>query len=119
MVQVLYCSMERPQPGEVYCVCDDNPISRSQAFVAKETIIKDIGAIHLVESSKFLFETRTSTIRSFTSKKTRMECKRVQNAKIKSLGIRLAFPDIAHGLRAICEGDIRPFEISKQTNTKV
>ena len=93
LASVLIASMERPRPGAVYNVCDDNPAS-PEAVVAYAAELLGVDAPPLVP----LAAARLSPMaRSFYD-----DNKRVANRLIKTeLGVSLRYPDYRTGLAAI------------------
>ncbi len=90
---VLEASIERPHPGAVYNVCDD------EAAPPEDVIAHAAGLLGLPAPPLEPFETAEMTpmARSFYA-----ESKRVSNARIKSeLGVKLAYPTYREGLAAL------------------
>ena len=92
---VLIASMERPNPGAVYNLCDDRvaPQEEVVAFAARllgqpPPPLVDYKAAQLPELARGFYA----------------ECKRVSNRRIKTeLGVTLRYPDFKAGLRALYE----------------
>ena len=97
IAQVLRKSLEHPNPGSVYNVCDD-------LAAPPEEVIGFAAELLGVEPPAFEdFETAEMTpmARSFYA-----ESKRVSNSKIKiELGVKLKFPDYRSGLRDLLKGE--------------
>lgn len=90
---VLIASMARPDPGAVYNVCDDEPAP------PQDVLIRAAAMIGLPPPPEVDFaEAELSPMaRAFYA-----DSKRVRNDRIKhDLGVRLAFPTLDSGLRAI------------------
>ncbi len=93
IAQVLLASIDRPNPGAVYNVCDDDP-APPQDVIAEAARLLGLPAPPAVpfESAEM-----TPMARSFYA-----ESKRVRNARIKEeLGVRLRFPDYRAGLASL------------------
>ncbi len=90
---VLEASIERPHPGAVYNVCDE------EAALPEDVIAHAAGLLGLPVPPAEPFEAAAMTpmARSFYA-----ESKRVSNARIKSeLGVELAYPTYRQGLAAL------------------
>lgn len=94
-VQVLARSMQSPNPGGIYNVCDDAPVSQRESMEYACDILNNpypplVG----------LDESNLSELgRSFYSDR-----KQVQNRRIKEeLGVKLKFPNYREGLAALAE----------------
>ena len=90
---VLQASIERPHPGAIYNVCDD------EAAPPEDVIAHAAGLLRLPVPPAEPFEKAEMTpmARSFYA-----ESKRVSNARIKSeLGVDLAYPTYREGLAAL------------------
>lgn len=89
----LQASMDRPDPGAIYNVCDDDP-------QPPEVVIEEAARLLRVpvpDAEPFETAEMTPMARSFYG-----ESKRVCNARIRrELGVDLAYPDFRSGLRAI------------------
>lgn len=97
IARVLMASIQRPDPGAAYNLCDDDPAP------PQEIIAHAAGLIGLPVPAAEDFDTAEMTpmARSFYA-----ESKRVSNAKIKrELGIRLLYPDYRSALAAILEAE--------------
>jgi nucleoside-diphosphate-sugar epimerase len=93
IAQVLEASIDRPRPGAVYNLCDDDPAPPEDviAHAADLLGLPVPGAIPFDEAEM------TPMARSFYA-----ESKRVSNRRIKEeLGVRLLHPDYRSGLRAL------------------
>jgi len=93
IAQVLHASMERPDPGAVYNVCDDDPAPPEDvlSFAARLLGLPDPPGVPYDQAEM------TPMARSFYA-----ESKRVRNARIKAdLGVVLRYPTYREGLRAL------------------
>ncbi|MGS4945130.1 SDR family oxidoreductase [Meridianimarinicoccus sp. RP-17] len=93
IAQVLAASIDRPDPGAVYNVCDNDP-APPQDVLAHAAYL-----LGLPEPPREDFETAEMTpmARSFYA-----ESKRVDNAKmLRDLGVTLHYPDYRSGLAAL------------------
>lgn len=93
IAQVLEASINRPQSGAIYNLCDDDPAP------PQDVIGYAAELLGLPQPEEVAFEDAdlTPMARSFYA-----ENKRVRNDRIKSdLGINLIHPDYRHGLRAL------------------
>jgi nucleoside-diphosphate-sugar epimerase len=96
---VLEASIERPHPGAIYNVCDD------EAAPPEDVIAHAAELLGVPVPPEEPFETAEMTpmARSFYA-----ESKRVSNARIKSeLGVDLAYPTYREGLAALLEQERR------------
>ena len=97
IAQVLLASIERPRPGAVYNVCDDDPAPPQDVIAHAAALL----GLPPPPEVAFADAEMTPMARSFYA-----ESKRVSNARIKrELGIRLIHPDYRSGLAAILAGD--------------
>ena len=90
---VLAASMARPDPGAVYNVCDDEPAP------PQEVLTRAAAMIGMAPPPEVAFEQAEMSpmARAFYA-----DSKRVRNDRIKrDLGVRLAYPTLDAGLRAI------------------
>lgn len=90
---VLAASMARPDPGAVYNVCDDEPAP------PQEVLTRAAAMIGVPPPPEVAFEQAEMSpmARAFYA-----DSKRVRNDRIKrDLGVRLAYPTLESGLRAI------------------
>jgi nucleoside-diphosphate-sugar epimerase len=95
IAQVLLASIQRPNPGAVYNVCDDDPAP------PEDVLSYAAHLLNLPEPPEVDYATAdlTPMARSFYA-----ESKRVRNARIKTeLEVRLKYPDYRQGLRALLE----------------
>lgn len=93
----LALAMERPNPGRIYNICDDEP-APSAAVVAHAAKLLGLPPPPLVG---FEEADLNPMARRFYS-----ECKRVSNARAKAeLGWRLIYPTYREGLRAILQAE--------------
>jgi nucleoside-diphosphate-sugar epimerase len=94
---VCLASIDRPNPGAIYNVCDDDP-APPQAVIAHAA-----GLLGLPPPPAIAFETAdlSPMARSFYA-----ESKRVRNRRIKrELGVTLAYPTYREGLAALLDGE--------------
>ncbi len=97
IVAVLLASMERPAPGRVYNVCDDEPAPPQDvvAFAAE--------LLGMPPPPEEPFETATLSAMARTFYQ---DNRRVRNDRIKGeLGVRLTYPTYREGLRALHEAE--------------
>ena len=99
IAQVLMASIQRPNPGAAYNVCDDNPCP------PEEVISHAAALLGLPEPPAVAFDdikhTMTPMALGFYQ-----ESKRVRNDRIKDeLGVRLLYPDYPQGLAALLQGE--------------
>jgi nucleoside-diphosphate-sugar epimerase len=95
IAQVLEASINRPNPGAAYNVCDDNPCPPDEviAYAAQLLDLPDPPAVPF----EAVRATMTPMALGFYS-----ESKRVRNDRIKDeLGVRLLYPDYPAGLAAL------------------
>ncbi len=93
IAQVLKASMDRPDPGRAYNLCDDDPAP------PQEVLAHAAELLGLPPPPEVPFETADMSpmARSFYS-----DSKRVRNDRIKTeLGVRLKYPDYRSGLAAL------------------
>ena len=93
IAQVLHASIERPNPGAAYNVCDDDPAPPQDviAFAAELLGVPVPPAIDIKDAEM------SPMARSFYA-----ESKKVRNDRIKDeLGVTLKYPDYRTGLRAL------------------
>lgn len=92
----LRLSIERPEPGAVYNLCDDDPAPPQDvlAFAAELLGSPPPPEVPFEEADL------SPMARSFYA-----ESKRVRNDRIKALGLRLRHPDHRSGLRAVLEAE--------------
>lgn len=95
IAQVLKASIEAPNPGAIYNVCDNDP---QPPEVVIEEAARLLG-LPVPEAVDFETAEMTPMARSFYA-----ESKRVSNRRIREeLGVVLKYPDYKSGLRAILE----------------
>lgn len=96
IARALRLSIERPRPGAVYNLCDDDPAPPQEvlAFAAELLGLPPPPEVPFEEADL------SPMARSFYA-----ESKRVRNDRIKALGLRLAHPDYRSGLRAVLEAE--------------
>jgi nucleoside-diphosphate-sugar epimerase len=93
IAQVLLASINRPDPAEVYNVCDDDPAP------PEDVLSHAAHLLGLPDPPEVPYETAEMTpmARSFYA-----ESKRVRNDRIKTdLGVRLHYPTYREGLAAL------------------
>jgi nucleoside-diphosphate-sugar epimerase len=93
IARVLLASINRPNPGAAYNVCDDNPCPPEEviAHAARLLGLPDPPAVRFEDANL------GPMARSFYS-----ESKRTRNTRIKEeLGVRLLYPDYPQGLAAL------------------
>ena len=97
IAQVLQASIERPNPGAAYNVCDDDP-APPQDVIA---LAADLLGVERPPEVPLEEADMSPMARSFYA-----ENKRVSNARIKDeLGVDLKYPDYRTGLRALLEAE--------------
>ncbi|MBV0913607.1 SDR family oxidoreductase [Anianabacter salinae] len=93
IAQVLHASIDRPNPGAAYNVCDDDPAPPQDVIAHAAELL----GLPIPEAVAFEDADMTAMARSFYA-----ESKRVTNDRIKTdLGVRLIYPDYRAGLRAL------------------
>ena len=93
IAQVLAASIDRPRPGAIYNVCDDDPAPPEDVIGFAAELLR----LPLPPAEDFATAEMTPMARSFYA-----ESKKVRNDLIKSeLGIKLRYPDFRAGLRAL------------------
>ena len=93
IAQVLLASINQPNAGAIYNLCDDNPAPPQDVV---EYGAKLLG-LPIPKAEDFQTAEQTPMARSFYS-----ESKRVKNDRIKSeLGVKLHYPDYQSGLRSL------------------
>jgi len=100
IARVLHASMERPRPGAIYNVCDDDPSP------PQDTLLYAAQLLGLPPPPVVAFDAAdmTASARSFYS-----ESKRVSNDLMKrDLGVTLAYPSYREGLAALLDGTGAP-----------
>jgi nucleoside-diphosphate-sugar epimerase len=95
IAQVLEASINRPNPGAVYNLCDDDPAPPQDVIGHAAELL----GLPLPEEVAFDEAEMTPMARSFYA-----ESKRVSNCRIKEeLGIDLIYPDYRSGLQALLD----------------
>ena len=93
IAQVLLASIDRPNPGAVYNLCDDDPAPPQEVIAHAAELL----GLPLPPEIPFDEAEMTPMARSFYA-----ESKRVKNDRIKEeLGIALRYPDYRSGLAAL------------------
>ncbi|MBL9046657.1 MAG: SDR family oxidoreductase [Tabrizicola sp.] len=93
IAQVLLASINHPNPGAAYNVCDDNPCPPEEVLSFAARLL----GLPLPPAIPFDQAGMTPLARSFYG-----ESKRTRNSLIKTeLGVRLLYPDYPAGLRAL------------------
>ena len=93
IANVLKASMERPDPGAIYNVCDDEPAPPEDVIACAARLL----GVPVPEAIPFEKAELSPMARSFYA-----ESKRVSNRKIKAeLGVTLEYPDFRSGLEAL------------------
>ena len=95
IVQVLQASMDRPDPGAVYNVCDDDPAAPADVVATAAALLERVPPrlVPFDEAAKTLSPMALSFWR---------DNRVVDNRRIKDrLGVRLRYPDYKTGLAAI------------------
>ncbi|WP_375688145.1 SDR family oxidoreductase [Pseudooceanicola sp. LIPI14-2-Ac024] len=95
IAQVLAASIDRPNPGAVYNLCDDDPAPPENVIAHAAELL----GLPLPPAEDFATAEMTPMARSFYA-----ESKRVRNDRIKDeLGVRLRYPTYRDGLRALLD----------------
>ncbi|EYD75198.1 Nucleoside-diphosphate-sugar epimerase [Rubellimicrobium mesophilum DSM 19309] len=95
VARVLLASIERPNPGAIYNVCDDDPAPPEDVI----GLAAELLGLPVPPAEDFASAEMTPMARSFYA-----ESKRVRNDRIKEeLGVRLLYPDYRTGLRALLD----------------
>ena len=92
IAQVLHASINQPDAGAIYNVCDDDPAPPQDVLAYAAELL----GVPLPPEVAWDEAEMTPMARSFYA-----ESKRVRNDRIKSLGVQLEFPDYRAGLRAL------------------
>ena len=96
---VLQASIARPDPGEIYNLCDDDPAPPQDVIAEAARLLQ----MPLPPEVAFDTAEMSPMARSFYA-----ELKRVRNDRIKQrLGYSLKYPDYRSGLRALLEDEDR------------
>ncbi len=97
--QVVRASIDAPDPGAVYNVCDNDPAPPQEVIAEAARML----GLPLPEAVDFETAEMTAMARSFYA-----ESKRVSNRRIiEELGITLKYPDYRSGLRALLATESR------------
>jgi nucleoside-diphosphate-sugar epimerase len=97
IAQVLMASIDRPDPGAIYNVCDDDPAPPEDVIAHAATLL----GLPLPPAIPYETADMTPMARSFYA-----ESKRVRNDRMKSaLGVRLHYPDYRAGLAALLQDE--------------
>lgn len=92
IAQILHASLNRPEAGAIYNVCDDEPAPPQDVLsYAAELLGVPLPPVVPWDEAEM-----SPMARSFYA-----ESKRVRNDRIKTLGVALEFPDYRIGLRAL------------------
>ena len=95
IARILKASMERPEPGTIYNVCDDEPAPPEDVIACAARLL----GVPVPEAIPFDLAELSPMARSFYA-----ESKRVSNRKVKAeLGVTLEFPDFRSGLEALLQ----------------
>ena len=95
IARILKASMERPEPGTIYNVCDDEPAPPEDVIACAARLL----GVPVPEAIPFDLAELSPMARSFYA-----ESKRVSNRKVKAeLGVTLEFPDFRSGLAALLQ----------------
>ena len=94
---MLEASINRPNPGATYNLCDDDPAPPQDVIGYAAELL----GLPLPPEVDFKTAEMTPMARSFYA-----ESKRVDNTRIKEeLGVELIYPDYRTGLRALLEDE--------------
>ncbi len=97
IAQVLEASIDRPKPGRIYNLCDDDPAPPQDVIAHAAELL----GMSIPPAVPFEEAEMTPMARSFYA-----ESKRVRNDRIKEeLGVRLIHPDYRSGLRALLDSE--------------
>lgn len=95
IAQVLHASINRPNPGDIYNLCDDDPAPPEDVIAHAAKLLN----LPVPPAIPFENAEMTPMARSFYA-----ESKRVRNTRIKEeLGVRLLFPNYRVGLQALLD----------------
>jgi len=95
IAQIIEASVDRPNPGRTYNVCDDDPAPPQDVIAYAAELL----GLPLPDAVPFEDADQSPMARSFYA-----ESKRVRNDRIKSeLGVKLIYPDYRAGLDALLE----------------
>jgi nucleoside-diphosphate-sugar epimerase len=93
IARVLAASINRPNPGAAYNVCDDDPAPPEDVIAYAAKLL----GVPVPEAVEFASADMTPMARSFYA-----ESKKVRNDRIKGeLGVELLYPDYRTGLKAL------------------
>lgn len=97
IAQVLLASINNPNPGAVYNVCDDDPQPPEMVIEEAARLL----GMPIPEAVRIEDADMTPMARSFYA-----ESKRVSNRRMKDeLGVRLKYPDYKTGLKAVLDAE--------------
>lgn len=97
IAQVLLASIQKPRPGAVYNLCDDDPAPPQDVIAYAAELL----GLPIPEAVSFETADMTPMARSFYA-----ESKRVRNELIKTeLGVQLRYPDYRTGLKALLKAE--------------
>ena len=100
IAQVLLASIDRPNPGAAYNLCDDDPAPPEDVIAEAARLL----GVPVPPAEDFDTAEMTEMARSFYA-----ESKRVRNDRIKDeLGVRLRHPDYRAGLAALLAAEDPP-----------
>lgn len=95
IAQVLLASINRPDPGRIYNVCDDNPAPPQDVIAYAAQLL----GLPVPPAEDFETAEMTPMARSFYA-----ESKSVRNSRIKEeLGVALRYPTYREGLKALLD----------------
>ena len=95
IARILKASMERPDPGTIYNVCDDEPAPPEDVIACAARLL----GVPVPDAIPFDKAELSPMARSFYA-----ESKKVSNRKMKAeLGVTLEFPDFRSGLEALLQ----------------
>lgn len=98
IARVLMASINRPNPGAAYNVCDDDPAPPEDVIAFAAELL----GLPVPPAEDFSTAEMTPMARSFYA-----ESKKVRNDRIKNeLGVALLYPDYRSGLKALLAQDI-------------
>ena len=98
IARVLAASIERPNPGAAYNVCDNDPAPPQEVIAYAAELL----GLPVPEAVDFEAADLSPMARSFYA-----ESKKVRNDRIKNeLGVDLLYPDYKSGLRALLAQEI-------------
>lgn len=98
IAQVLEASIDRPSPGAIYNLCDDDPAPPQDVIGHAAELL----GLPLPPEVDFEAADMSPMARSFYA-----ESKRVSNARIKDeLGVKLIYPDYRRGLEALLGAEL-------------